>query len=73
MKVMTNEKGLYCIRKGIWPFYKYFDIIIPCYWWRKNSEHYWRCWGQKDKVQAWFGILNPKVAVIIADSNDKQL
>lgn len=39
VKIVINEKGLYAIRKGIWPFYKYFDLRHPtyrCKW--KNME-----------------------------------
>lgn len=64
MKIMTNGHGLYCIRKGIWPFYKYFDFENPGYWWKKTDPFYIDCWADRDKAQAWFGILNPKATAV---------
>lgn len=61
MKIVTNEKGLYAIRWGIWPFYLYFDLKTPNFWWSKYNRFYMDCWGEKEKVKHWFGILNPKV------------
>lgn len=69
---MTDKNGSYAIRKGIFPFYKYFDLETPGYWWSKNSRHYTCCWTvQRRKVELWYGILNPSVAIIILSSNDK--
>ncbi len=73
MKIVTNQKGLYAMRWGIWPFRMYFDLRHPGFWWSKSSRFYPDCFAEKDKVQYWFGILNPKVAVVILDINDKQM
>ncbi len=72
MKIVTNGSGLYAIRKGVWPFYRYFDLETPGYWWFKSSRYYIKCFSQKDKVEAWFGLLNPKVVKTILDKNDRQ-
>ena len=73
MKIVTNNKGLYAIRKGIWPFYKFFDLKTPGFWRKRNQIYYIQCFDQKDKVEAWFGILNPKIATIIVQENNKKL
>lgn len=70
MKIVTDKRGLYAIRWGIWPFDKYFDIQNPGYWWKKSSHFYLHCWSSKDKIEAWFAILNPKVAAIIVMDKD---
>lgn len=61
MKIVTNGHELYAIRKGIWPFYKYFDMETPGFWWKKNQIYYTQCWKSKEKIEYWYGILNPKV------------
>ena len=73
MKIVTNGFGLYAIRKGIWPFYRYLDLRNPGFWWGKNQMYYFDCWGKKDKVESYFGLFNPKIAVTVLESNDKQM
>lgn len=70
MKIVTNGHGLYAIRWGIWPFYSFFDLKTPGFWWSKGNTYYIHCWEKKEKVEHWFGLLNPKVAVTIL--NDKE-
>ena len=65
MKIVTDGNDLYAIRWGIWPFYHYFDLETPGYWWTKSSRFYPCCFASKDKAEAWFGILNPKISAII--------
>lgn len=69
MKIVTNGFGLYAIRKGIWPFYRYFDLKNPGFWWSKKQIFYLDCWSKEDKVKAYFGLLNPKIAI----QEDKKL
>lgn len=72
MKIMTNQRGLYSIRKGVWPFYRYFDLEQPGFWWKKTNRFYPDCWASKEKAEEWFGILKPTAAVTILKTNDKQ-
>ena len=66
MKIVTNGHDLYAIRKGIWPFYRYFDLKTPNLWWGRTSKFYMDCWTYDEhKIEAWYGILNPKKAVVI--------
>jgi hypothetical protein len=71
MKIVTDQRGLYSIRKGFWPFYKYMDFRTKGFWRSKSSSNYIDCWSQRDEVSAWYCIYNPKIAVIICTSNDK--
>jgi len=73
MKIVTDQRGLYAIRWGIWPFYQYFDLVNPGFWWSRSDRFYVDCFSQKERAEAWYAILNPKVAVVILESNDKQV
>ncbi len=61
MKIVTNGKGLYALRKGFWPFYKYLDLKFPPVFWKSNEKFYRDCWGEREKVEHWLGILKPQV------------
>lgn len=63
MKLVTNGYGLYAIRKGFWPFYSYFDLRTPGFWWSKSHRYYADCFSSSEKAKTWFGILNPKVVI----------
>lgn len=71
VKIVTDGKGLYAIRKG-WIWHEFFDLKAPGFWWYMDSRFYLDCWAQKDVVERWYGLLNPKVAVVVLDSNDSQ-
>ena len=60
MKLVTDGKFLFGIRKGIWPFYKYFDFESPGFWWRRHQIFYLKCWTTEEKARAWYNLLHPK-------------
>lgn len=60
MKKVTNGNGLYAIRWGIWPLYRYLDLRHREFWWSKTSMYYMDCWGSREKVDEWYGLLNPE-------------
>jgi hypothetical protein len=57
MKLISDGKDLFAIKKGWWIFSKYFDLQTPGFWWRKDQSYFTNCWGSKEKAEAWLRIL----------------
>ena len=64
MKLVRFKDGMYGIRKGFWPFYRYKDLLTVRRWLSQGSSSFIDCRGPKEYIMDLFNKLIDKGEII---------